>query len=219
VNRAAGVLELIDRPVPDRRELERNLADIAFANRWFGGIAPVRRELRRCGARSVLDVGTGGADVPYRLVRELPLQATCLDRSETMLEIARGRCADEPRLTFARGEGEALPYADGAFDAATCSLTLHHCEPEAATALLRELRRVARITPIVVDLVRSRSAYGATWLFARLCARSRLTYHDAPLSVRRAYTPTEALALARAAGWRRPRVRGEPFFRMTLVDD
>jgi len=84
--------------------------------------------------------------------------------------------------------------------------------------LLRELRRVARTTPIVCDLARSRAAYAGTWLVTRL-SRNRLTRHDAPLSVRRAYTPDEALALARDAGWRGARVRREPFFRMTLTDE
>jgi hypothetical protein len=70
----------------------------------------------------------------------------------------------------------------------------------------------------VGDLVRSALAFAGTWLYANLTSRNRLTRHDAPLSVRRAYTPAEAVALARDAGWRAPRVRAEPFFRMTLTD-
>ncbi len=54
--------------------------------------------------------------------------------------------------------------------------------------LLRELRRVARLTPLVCDLRRSAVALAATWLWSRT-SRNRLTRHDAPLSVRRAYTP------------------------------
>jgi hypothetical protein len=55
-------------------------------------------------------------------------------------------------------------------------------------------------------------------MWVRATTRNRLTRHDAPLSVRRAYDAREALALAREAGWRSPRVEREPFFRMTLVD-
>jgi SAM-dependent methyltransferase len=224
VKRAAGVLELMDRPVDQPDELEGNLGDIAFANRWLGGVAPVRREVRRTGARTLLDVGSGCADVPHALVRDgrrrgVALHATCLDRSGQMLAIARRRTGGEERLTFVQADGERLPFADATFDIVTCTLALHHFEPPAAGALLRELRRVARITPVVADLARSRLAYAGTWLYAHLTTRNRITRHDAPLSVRRAYTPHEALALARAAGWRAPRVRREPFFRMTLVDD
>jgi SAM-dependent methyltransferase len=223
VKRAAGVLELMDHPVAEPGELERNLGDIAFANRWLGGVAPILREVRRTGARTVLDVGSGIADVPYALVRDgrrrgVDVRATCLDRSDQMIAIARRHTGGDARLTFVRGEGERLPFDDASFDVVTCSLALHHFEPPAAHALLRELRRVARLTPIVGDLVRSRWGYAATWLYARATTRNRLTLHDAPLSVRRSYTPREAVALARAAGWQAPRARREPFFRMTLLD-
>ena len=224
MKRAAGVLELMDRPVDAAHELDGNLADIAFANRWLGGIAPIVRELRRCGARTVLDVGTGCADVPLALVRDgrrrgVDVRATCLDHNAAMLAIARQRSGGDERLTFVLGSGEQLPFGDATFDVATCTLALHHFEPPAARELLRELRRVARRTPIVGDLVRSAAAFAGTWLYAHIASRNRLTRHDAPLSVRRAYTPAEALTLARAAGWNAPRVRGEAFFRMTLVDD
>jgi SAM-dependent methyltransferase len=161
--------------------------------------------------------------VPHAIVgdarrRGIDLRATCLDRSAQMLAIAQRRTGNDGGLTFVCGEGERLPFGDGAFDVVTCSLALHHFEPAAARALLRELRRVARLTPIVGDLTRSALAFALTWTYARLTTRNRLTRHDAPLSVRRAYAPHEAVELARAAGWRAPRVRREPFFRMTLTD-
>jgi ubiquinone/menaquinone biosynthesis C-methylase UbiE len=214
--------ELMDEPVDDADELEANLRDIAFANAWFGGTAPVVRAVRALGAGTILDVGSGAADIPLALAndaarRGAPLTVTCLDRSEQMLAIARRRTQNHPALTFVRAEGEALPFGDAAFDAVTCTLALHHFEPAAARALLRELRRVARVSPVVCDLRRSAVAFGLTWLWSRT-SRNRLTRHDGPLSVRRAYTPAEALALAREAGWSNPRVKNEPFFRMTLTD-
>ncbi|BDE07033.1 hypothetical protein WPS_23090 [Vulcanimicrobium alpinum] len=214
--------ELMDDPVDDVAELEGNLRDIAFANAVFGGSAPVVRTVRGLGARSVLDVGSGAADVPLALVRDaerrgVELHVTCLDRSDQMLAIAQARTCRHPSLAFVRADGDALPFADGAFDVVTCTLALHHFEPDGAHRLLRELRRVSRLSPVVCDLRRSPLAFGMTWLWSRT-SRNRLTRHDAPLSVRRAYTPGEALALARAAGWRAASVRGEPFFRMTLWD-
>ena len=102
----------MDLPVDAPDELERNLADIEFANRWLGGIAPIRREVRRSGARTILDVGSGSADVPLALVRDgrrrgVDLRATCLDRSEAMLAIARRRTGDDGGLTFVCGRRRA----------------------------------------------------------------------------------------------------------------
>jgi ubiquinone/menaquinone biosynthesis C-methylase UbiE len=134
-----------------------------------------------------------------------------------MLSIARRAADGDPGLSFVHADGTALPFGAGAFDAVTCTLSLHHFDPQPARALLRELRRVARLSPVVCDLRRSPVAFAAAWLWSRT-STNRLTRHDAPLSVRRAYTPDEAIGLARDAGWKAPTVRGERFFRMTLTD-
>ncbi|MGH7329967.1 MAG: methyltransferase domain-containing protein [Polyangiaceae bacterium] len=215
--------ELMDDPVDSLTELEANLRDIARANRFLGGVAPISRELERTGATTVLDVGCGAADIPRVLLqqasrRNRALTITCLDKNEEMLRIAGGDVATS-QLTFVRGDGTSLPYADGAFDVAMCSLTMHHLKPEDAVALLRELRRVSRTTPVVCDLRRSALAYAAVSIYVRLFSRNRLTRHDGPISVLRAYTPDEALTVAKKAGWHAPRVRMEPWFRMTLIDE
>ena len=62
----------MDDPIESLAELEANLADIEFANRIFGGVAPVLREVRRCGADTLLDVCCGSADVPLAIVRDAP---------------------------------------------------------------------------------------------------------------------------------------------------
>src|SRR4029077_8347431 len=121
-------------------------------------------------------------------------------------------------IHFTRADAKALPFQDASFDVVTCNLTLHHFDPPEAVRALREMRRVARFTPLVSDLRRSRLALAATSVFAHLFAGNPLTKHDAPLSARRAYTPDEALELAREAGWRAPHVRRWLFARMMLSD-
>ncbi len=215
--------ELMDDPVESLAELEGNLRDIAFANAVFNGARPVLRAVRASGATSVLDVGSGLADIPLALVRDArrrgtEMRVTCLDHSEQMLALARKATRDDPWLDFVHGEGEALPYPDDAFDVAMCNLALHHFEPPAAERLLRELRRVSKVTPVMCDLYRSRLAYLASRLWTTVATRNRLTRHDGPLSVRRSYTPLEAVALARSAGWNAPLLETSAFFRMTLTD-
>jgi len=213
----------MDDPVDSLAELEGNLSDIEFANAVFGGTAPVVRIVRETGARTVLDVGCGSADIPLALVRDAQrrggdLDVTALDHSEQMLEIALRRTNAHPRLHFVAADGASLPFAAGSFDVVTCNLALHHFEPPAARALLAEMRRVARLTPLICDLRRSRAAFAAVWTLSRVFTHNRLTRHDGPLSVQRAYTPDEARTIAVDAGWRAPVVRNEPFFRMTLTD-
>jgi ubiquinone/menaquinone biosynthesis C-methylase UbiE len=213
----------MDDPVDSLAELEGTLRDIEFANEWLGGSAPVARELDRLGATTILDVGTGSADIAHKLARRADrrgseLTITCLDHSQQMLEIARKRTGEHPRLQFVHADGARLPFDDASFDVAMCNLALHHFEPEGARAVLRELRRVSRRSPLVCDLYRSIPAYAGAYTFSRLVTNNRLTRNDAPLSVRRAYTPSEAYELAGDAGWKTPRVRKHAFFRMTLCD-
>lgn len=213
-------LELIDGPVESRAELEASFGDIRLANRRFGGIAAARAALRGIDAATVLDVGCGIADIPFALRDERRSTTfTCLDENAALIEAARTRYAGASGMRFVVGDGKALPFADASFDVVMCNLALHHFAEDEAIALLREMRRVARLTPVVTDLRRSIAAWIAAFAFSRLFTRNRLTRHDAPLSARRAYTPAEALQLARRAGWRRPRVRIHNLIRLVLSDD
>jgi ubiquinone/menaquinone biosynthesis C-methylase UbiE len=215
--------ELMDDPAVDPAELARNFDDIERANRWFGGTAPVVREVFARPAEWVLDIGCGSADIPRALLAEARrrgrrLEIVCLDRSEAVLAIARHRANGDAALRFTRGDGAALPFPDASFDIVTCTLALHHFEPAEAVAVLREMRRVARVAPLVFDLRRSKLAHTAARLYASLLATSPLTRHDGPLSVQRAYTPGEAEDLARNAGWSAPSAVALPFFRLLLRD-
>jgi len=214
--------ELIDGPIDSISELAQSFGDIALANRFLGGTAAVRHGLRRFEASTILDVGCGAADIPHTLVREAKrrgheLLVTCLDSSEAVLEVARKRTGNPWQLRFVAADGTRLPFEDRSFDVAMCNLAMHHLSPPEAVQLLRELRRVAR-APLITDLYRSDAAFLGTWLFTRVVSRNRLTLHDGPLSALRSYTPNEAQALAREAGWEEPVVEKRPFFRMVMHD-
>jgi ubiquinone/menaquinone biosynthesis C-methylase UbiE len=216
--------ELMDDPDVDATELAENFKDIELANARFGGAKSVVDAVLARDARHVLDVACGSADIPRALLARARrqgrgLEVVALDNSEKVLAIARARTGAEPAIRFVRADAAELPFADDAFDVATCNLALHHFDPPLAVAVLRELRRVSRLTPIVCDLERSRLGYVATVAFARLIAKNRLTKHDGPLSVKRAYTASELCALAKAGGWRKPRATRAPFFRLLLCDD
>lgn len=182
----------------------------------------VQDALRSFRLSSLLDVGCGAADIPLALAREArkrgrDLQITCVDSSPLVLAIARKR-SNDPALHFAQSDGTSLPFEDRSFDVVMCNLTLHHCEPPVAIALLKEMRRVARQGCLVTDLQRSRVVWLGAKILAAMATRNRLSRHDAPLSVLRAYTPAEALGLARAAGWPAPRFARAPIGRMAFID-
>ena len=93
---------------------------------------------------------------------------------------------------------QALP--DG-YDVITSSLFLHHLDEGQAIALLRKMRAAAGRLALVNDLARGRSGWLAALLGSRLLTRSLTVRIDALLSVEGAFTPSEALEMARRAGW------------------
>lgn len=219
MRRAENALEFLDRAIAGA-DLTASLADIDRLNAWFGGYALSLREVRRLAARAarplvVLDVGGGHGTFAARVVRwarreRCAVHVLVLDRDAAPLGLAGPLRAAYPEIHLVRADAAALPFCAEAVDMATASLTLHHLEPEAAVAGLREMARVARLGVVVNDLRRTRAALALVWIATRLVARHPFSRHDGPLSVRRAYSVDELQTLAARAGLARLRVREYP---------
>ncbi len=199
------------------------LRDLDRVNRYLGGWRALRAEVDRMlvAPRWIVDVGAGGADLSKRLLNELGrrgvrAQCVALDRSSRVLELARESGSLGLALSFAQGDARNLPFADRSFDLAMMNLALHHFDPDAAVVALRELARVATHV-IVNDLRRSRLALGFARFAFPLFTRNPLTRNDGPISVRRAYSPSELACLAQRAAWKRIAVRKHLGYRMTLA--
>jgi SAM-dependent methyltransferase len=224
LSRRGSYTELLDQPGNDPRTLAGNLRDLRLLNRWLGWSAGVWAELRpllrgQAGPLTLLDVATGSADVPRALARRAAREGVTLRLIGTDISaavLADARRVSRHEVALIRHDATALPFADGSVDVALLCLAAHHLDPYQLAAALRELARVSRRAVIVSDLERGRLAYTGARLMA-LVLRNRLTAHDGPISVLRAYTVSELRALARAAGLRRGRVRRRFPFRMTLV--
>lgn len=194
--------ELLDEGAGTLSEVRRSLRDIERINTYLGGAKPVcdttwkMLDENRLSQATILDVGTGSADIPRRLVRMAPRRGTKLfvvglDISARHLRIAQETTQDTPEIALLAGDAFRLPLADQSVDIVLASLFLHHFRPPQIELLLREFSRVARVGWIMNDLVR---AYVPLWFFRLtrpIFARSYLTRHDGEASLRRGYTPSE----------------------------
>ncbi len=234
--------EIIDDPATSDEEYSSTFRDLARINRFLGGRMAVESALKpllkAAEARKVssaepiriLDIGTGSGDIPRYITvaaargRFGPtaagkVQITATDANAKVLDLARRLTpvAQYPSITVEEADALALPFADGAFDIALCSLTLHHFSPEDCARILREMNRVTTVGLIINDLIRSRLAASLVALWARITFADRLTRHDGPTSVLRAYVLEEYAEIARAAGLKDVTLRHAPIYRAVLI--
>lgn len=221
--------ELLDENAHDPEELAANFRDIRRVNQLLGGTSIILRDLPkllrmvpRNRPAAVLDLATGCGDIPLAISRRakrhgIPIHIVASDYSDDILALARDQIGENPDIALARHDARAVPLPDKHFDVVLCSLSLHHFTPDDAVQVLREMDRLASVGFILNDLRRSRLGYVAAWLAAHLTTRNRLTRNDAPLSVRRAYTPQELEELLHRAGIDHAIISTHLWFRMAAI--
>jgi ubiquinone/menaquinone biosynthesis C-methylase UbiE len=220
--------EMMDSPDNPRELLEDDLRNLRIINRYLGnyravlgGLARLIKEqkLRRF---SLLDVGTGSADIPARIAswarrNHLAAQLIGLDPEPVTLRAAVNQTRDYPEIALVRGDGRTLPFASDSVDFVLSSQMLHHFSEDDIINLLRSWSRVARRAIIVCDLVRHPVAYHGIRLVTKAFTRNIMTRTDGPLSVQRAFTLEEWRELFERAGIGPFRVFPKfPFRQMTL---
>ena len=221
--------ELMDGSNLDPDELASNFRDIRRVNRLLGGTATTLRHIPGLLVDvpadrhlTVLDLATGSADIPLALVRwarrhNRQIEIAASDCSAEILAVARAHVAHEPGISLAQFDARSVPLPDNSFDIVLCSLSLHHFDEPDAIRVLAEMNRLARAGCILNDLTRGRLGYVATRAASRLTTRNRLTRHDGPLSILRAYTPDEVARMLRQAGITNARITTQRWFRMAAV--
>jgi len=225
--RLAHATELLDDAVHDTRELEQSLDQVAEVNALLGGRRAAWRAIQPLlsdsGATTILDIGTGSADIPIHLAGCAArtghrLRITATDVHPQMREIATARTAGIAAISVEAADALALPYGDDSFDLVLLSMTLHHFEEAAQQRALREAARVARVAVVVNELERCRANwYGARLMAATRWRGNRLTRHDGPLSVLRAFTRQELARAAADAGLEVLSLQRRFFFRLVMV--
>ncbi len=211
--------ELLDNDLGSAAEVASSLTDLRHINDWFGGTRTTAELLGQvaeatcCRELSMLEVGSGAGDLPKRASRIFAqsggdIRITLLDRMWSHLPING--------MPSVAGDALALPFRDRAFDVVSCSLFAHHLEPEQLRQFAGEALRVCRRAVLINDLIRSRLhlwlVYGGLPLFL-----SRITWHDAPASVRRAYTIDEMRQILRSVPAERITVSRRYLYRMGVL--
>lgn len=215
--RAVDARELMDDPACDAETLRRTYERFALVNAAVSGQRAVYRRwirprLRAArGTARVLDIGTGGGDLPRRVRRwaerdGVRVEAVGIDPDPRAVAFAAGRGAPAG-VRFVRASSRDLRDADERFDVVLSNHVLHHLGDDDRDALLADSERLLRDGGVAVhgDIERSRAAYlafaAATWPLQSSLLRDTFIRPDGLTSIRRSATAAE-LRAALPAGWR-----------------
>jgi ubiquinone/menaquinone biosynthesis C-methylase UbiE len=220
--RRVVIPELLDTDSGTPADIAAALSDLRHINQWFGGIAATQSMIAQVAGKlgvtslSLLEVAAGAGNVPQAASKRLQplgveLQVTLLDRAYSHLKSGSGNGA-----VAVAGDALALPFADGSFDLVSCCLFAHHLEPRELVQFANEGLRVCRVAVIINDVIRDPIHLALVYLSLPLY-RSPFTYHDAPASVRRAYTVAEMHQILEQTGALRVDIERCPLFRMGAI--
>lgn len=220
--------ELMDDPALDERAhllalrgLERlNAASGAVRQIWTM-IRPLYRTKTEI---SLLDIATGGGDVPIALARLAAAEGLCLqvsgaDISARAIEMCQRRAAGsqgaQSPCAQSKGAGLQARFFEldalhgsipERYDVVTANLFTHHLDPPDVITLLQRMAGCANKLVIVNDLERSWLNYVQVMIATRLLSASPVVHYDGPTSVRAAYTVAEFKQMGEDAGLQNCRV-------------
>lgn len=188
--------EILDSENCPAGEIPTSLRDLCRINRWFGGVATTRKLLERVISvsslkrLSILEVAAGLGEVPRSAALHLARQGVSVNITD--LDRVPSHLRHDHRALAA--DALALPFRDASFDVVSCSLFVHHLQPDEVKQFAVESLRVSRYAVLINDLIRHPLHLALVYAGFPLM-RSYVSRVDGVASVRRAYVPEEMRAI------------------------
>lgn len=208
-HRDLTAIEEMDKPGCNPAMLERTYAQFGLVNRTVAGwhrtwVRHVRPVLRTSGTNTLLDIGSGGGDIPRAFTRwatrdGFRLDITAIDPDQRAHAFANSQ-PTTPGLTFRRAFSSELVAEGARFDVVTSNHVLHHLSPGELQGLLEDSEQLGTRLALHSDLVRTRIGF-ALFGVATLPLRGSYIRRDGLTSIRRSYLPEE-LRAAVPSTWR-----------------
>jgi 2-polyprenyl-3-methyl-5-hydroxy-6-metoxy-1,4-benzoquinol methylase len=211
-SRRSHQAELMDDLSLEGAALAQNLEELEVINRWLGGNEVVINALDKVVKTTtwdgdylqVVDLGTGGGDLPRRIARwarkrKIPIRITGVDANPFMVSFSKEKAKAYPEIQFEEVDIFSPSFQQRRYDIVISSLFCHHFTDPQLVSLFQQMQAQSRLAFIVNDLHRHPLAYHGIRLLTRWLGGSYLVRHDAPLSVARAFKKQELKGLLKQA--------------------
>lgn len=206
-HRDLAAVERMDAPDCDPDTLTRTYQQFGLINRAVTGwrrtwVRYVRPALSPSGMNTLLDIGSGGGDVPRAFARwaasdGIRLQITAIDPDERAHAFAINQ-PTTPGLTYRRALSSELVAEGRTYDVVTSNHVLHHLTTDELAGLLGDSKALSTRLSIHNDIERSSLGF-ALFGVATLPFRGSFIRQDGLTSIRRSYLASELRAVA--PGW------------------
>lgn len=178
-----------------------NRAVTGWRRTWERHVRPMLSTSR---PNTLLDIGSGGGDIPRAFARwarrdGIGLDITAIDPDERAYRFAASRPAT-PGLTFRRAFSSDLVTEGAQYDVVTSNHLLHHLSPDGLRGLLSDSEQLGTRLALHSDIERTRIGF-ALFSLATLPLRDSYIRGDGLTSIRRSYLANELRAVV-PEGWR-----------------
>ncbi|WP_337925122.1 class I SAM-dependent methyltransferase [Arthrobacter jiangjiafuii] len=207
--RDPDAVEEMDRPDCDPAKLRRTYAQFWLINTVVSGwrrnyVRYLRPRFEPERINTLLDIGSGGGDVPRMLARwarrdGVRLEVTGIDPDDRAHAFSSSRPA-VPGLEFRRAFSSELVSEGRTYDVVISNHVLHHLDDAQFQSLLADSEQLAGRLSLHSDIERSRWGYGLFSAGTLPFFPGSYIRQDGLTSIRRSYTADE-LAAAAPPGW------------------
>lgn len=197
--------ELMDAPVISKKMLIRNLKELDFLNRTFGGhtitLQGIEQLVRlKDKPYHIADLGCGSGDTMKYIARwarknGFNVKLTGIDFNEDAIAFLNHHCREYSEITGIKSDYRSYLQKAEDIDIIHCSLFCHHLTDSELTELIRLLKSKVKVGFIINDLQRTWLAWFAVRIFTTVLNGSKLARHDGPVSILRGFTKDELKAL------------------------
>ena len=219
--------ELLDAPYIRKELLLKNLQELDFINRLFGGHSVSLQGIKQLinnhtTSYHVTDLGCGSGDAILYMANwarkhNYQVTFTGIDKNADAIAFLMRKCKDYPEINGIESDYYAYLQTVKTIDIVHCSLFCHHLNDEELFLLVDFLNQHTKTGFVINDLHRHWLLYGAVWGITHLTGGSELSKNDGPLSVLRAFKKNELIGLLNKIQVKSYSVRWKWAFRYLLI--
>jgi 2-polyprenyl-3-methyl-5-hydroxy-6-metoxy-1,4-benzoquinol methylase len=202
---------------------------ISRVNRFLGGTRVILHHLnsfskhwRRAQTIRILDIGTGGADIPQAIIewsrrKNWKISLIALDSNFDALKMSRAQI-NFPEIEWIQAKNPELPFSKNSFDYVISSMFFHHLTDDEVIMSLKAFDPIAKRGIIINDLLRTPPAYYG-FRFVSSFSRNSIFRKDGALSVLRGFQIKEAEDLVKRSGLDYLRVSRHFAYRLAIAGE